>query len=178
MRFKTPILIAVVVVLVLVLVLIRALAPWGIERYANHRLAGLDHYRGRIRNVDLHVFGGALVIHRFVIDKRNASRSGADSRSGPVHFVAAQRIEIDLRWGRLLHGSSVADISVFAPTVALIRDDDPEKRQLGQDIHWGRMMDGLPFRLGDLEAKGGTVSLRGVGQSGRCSAHSAAALTR
>ncbi len=174
---RPKIVIAVAVVVLLLLVLVRALAPWGIERYANHRLAGLAHYRGHIRDVDLHVLGGAVVIRRFVLDKRNADNadnadqpggeSGGESGGGPVHFVEADRIEIDLRWGQLLRGRRIADISVSGPTVVLIRDPDATKRQLGQDIHWDDLVGGLPFRLGKIEGRDGSLRVRGVGNTGQ-----------
>ncbi len=129
---------------------LRALAPWALERYANARLAGLQRYRGSIGNVDLSVWRGAGVANDFVLLRRGSTQP----------FISAPRIELDIHWGDLLHGRPIGDLRVNGVAVDLIRHPDAERRQLGQDLHWGQFLENLPFAVDGFSATDATVVVR------------------
>ena len=149
MRSHRRIVIATVAIAAVLLGL-RALAPFALERYANARLAALPRYRGSIGDVDLAVWRGIGSAKNFVLVRRGARDP----------FISAERIELDLHWGALLAGRALADVRVSGVAVDLIRHPDAERRQLGQDLHWGRFLRRLPFAVDTFTATDVKVDVR------------------
>src|SRR6187431_1119144 len=89
-----------------------ALEPVALH-YANKALSELKGYKGKIKDVDIHLYRGAYRIDSLVIEKieKNTTKP----------FFAAKSIDISIEWKSLFKGAIVAEFSVEQPVLNFIK---------------------------------------------------------
>jgi hypothetical protein len=99
-------------ILLLLIAINFALEPVALH-YANKALSELKGYKGKIKDVDIHLYRGAYRIDSLVIEKieKNTTKP----------FFAAKSIDISIEWKSLFKGAIVAEFSVEQPVLNFIK---------------------------------------------------------
>lgn len=138
------------------LIAIRATLPHAIEHYANLSLRDLEHYEGRIEDVDLFLWRGAYRIEGIRIVKRGATHDQP--------FFDVERVDFSVEWPSLLRGSIVSEALFVRPALNLVQDETPQASQTGEGEPWQDTLERLfPFRFNTIEVRDGTVTFRAPG---------------
>jgi len=151
-RNKRFILIAVPGV-ILVLILFRAFLPRLILNYSNRQLKQMKEYTGSVKDIDMHLYRGAVVIKDLVIDKTDE-----DSRKDTVPFVAIPRIDASIDWNALFKGKVVAKMKILEPVINYTNDIHADK-ELKQDTADFRELirDLMPLTINRFEVRDGQL---------------------
>ncbi|MEQ9010575.1 DUF748 domain-containing protein [Algiphilus sp.] len=135
--------------IVVLAMLVRAAAPALLERQINDRLAALDHYTGRVGDVDLHLWRGAYSIEDVHIHKHR------DAPDRPL--FAADRLQFSLRPGPDAVTDWVTEVALRRPQVNFI-DGAGDRDQAGRGANWLRLFDRLaPLPIDRIAVQEGAV---------------------
>jgi uncharacterized protein YhdP len=157
MTRRNKILVGVLVV-VLLLIGARIAMPYVVEDYVNGKLQALQAYRGRIGDVDIHLWRGAYSIDDIVIVKTGAAR--------PVPFFKSDRLEFSVEWPSLFRGSVVSEATFLQPELNLVQAKSEKESQLGDEENWNARLEELfPFRFNTVQVREGTVRFLAPGIS-------------
>lgn len=138
---------------VALIVAARIAAPYWIERFVNDRLAQLDGYTGSIGDVDLNLWRGAYEVEDLRIEKTDGKV--------PVPFVSAERIDLGVAWGALLHGAIVARIALYRPEVNFVQGPTKAASQNGEETDWRDALEDLvPLKIDRLVVVDGEIHYR------------------
>lgn len=142
----------VVVALLLLAVIVRAALPGVVKQRINAALDAIPGHTGRVEEVDLAVWRGALTAKRVTVE----SESGGDT---PL-FVS-DTVYASIRWLALFRGALVGEIHFERPHVTLLDSDKPDQRQLGEGVDWREHLRRyLPIRINSLRITDGIVEFR------------------
>ena len=142
--------------LAVLLIAVRVALPSIVKDIVNDRLMALEHYDGRVLDVDLALWRGAyrLVGVRIV-------KTGADQ---PAPFFDGDQIDLSIEWKSLFRGSLVAESVFTRPKINLIRADDERRSQLGRGQDWRAALEStFPFRFNTVKVVDGIVTFRAPG---------------
>lgn len=141
--------------LTLLLLGVRIALPYGIKSYVNRQLDKAPGYRGRIDDVDVHVWRGAYRIHEVRIQKV--------AKNVPVPLFEARAVDLSLQWRELFHGALVGEIEMEEPKINFVDGPNPEQRQSGREQDWSKTLESLfPFRLNRVEIRNGAVHFQNL----------------
>ncbi len=142
----------IIVGVVLLLVVARLLLPIFVLRYANHTLANLDGYYGRVSDIDIALYRGAYQLDGLYLDK-------VDSASGEqAKFFLVDRVDLSIEWRSLFRGALVGELLFESPTLIFTKDkaeidavakDTSDFRQLLKDF--------MPLRVNRFEVTHGSI---------------------
>jgi hypothetical protein len=133
-----------------VVLIVRALLPAAIQRYAEFVIDLNGTYAGRVGDVDLNLWRGALEIEDVEIRKR--------SGRVPVPLFASPRIDVS---AALRGGELVGELRVHAPEINVVAGPTPELSQTGLDADWSETRRRIePLHLDRLEVRAGQFHFR------------------
>ena len=148
----------VVVVLIVAILVVRAMLPIWVRDYVNRKLSEIEGYRGRVAEVDIHLWRGAYTIHGTEIKKT----SGAV----PVPFFAAPTIDLSVEWKALFHGALVGEIHFERPVLNLVNARSRAGQQAPVDEPWlEKIRDLFPLKFNRFTVAGGEVHYRDFSRS-------------
>lgn len=134
----------------------RIALPYVLEEVVNRHLAAVEGYDGRVKDIDLALWRGAVGIDNVRIVRTSAEQTAP--------FFSCDRIDVSLEWKSLLKGSLVAEGNVYRPVANLIRARTEEESQLGTETVWPTyLVDYYPFDINTFEVHDGTVTFRAPG---------------
>jgi len=138
---------------ILVLILFRAFLPRLILNYSNRQLNHMKEYTGSVKDIDMHLYRGAVVIKDLVIDKTDE-----DGRKDTVPFVAIPRIDASIDWNALFKGKVVAKMMILEPVINYTNDIHADK-ELKQDTADFRELirDLMPLTINRFEVRDGQL---------------------
>jgi hypothetical protein len=152
-RRKDKILLTVGVVLT-ILIAARVALPYAVENVINRKLASVDGYDGRIDDVDLALWRGAMAI-----DDVRVTRTTDEGGNEP--FFDCDRLQVSLEWKSLLKGSLVAEGDLFRPVVNIVQAEEKDEQQTGTETKWPNFLAGVyPFDINTFRVHDGTVRFR------------------
>jgi uncharacterized protein involved in outer membrane biogenesis len=106
---------------VIAVLVARAVAPIYILGYVNKTLDGLDGYKGRVADIDLHIWRGAYEIKGIKIEKT--------TRETTIPFVAIDSVDISLHWDALFKGAIVGEIDLYRPQLNFLAEKKKSKAE-------------------------------------------------
>ena len=118
----------VLIVLVVALIVVRAMLPIWVRDYVNRKLSEIEGYRGRIAEVDIHLWRGAYSIRGVKIEKTTGNV--------PVPFFAAPTVDLSVEWKALFQGALVGEIHFEQPQVNLVNGASKATDQAALDEPW------------------------------------------
>jgi Domain of Unknown Function (DUF748) len=138
---------------ILVLILFRVFLPRLILNYSNRQLNQMKEYTGSVKDIDMHLYRGAVVIKDLVIDKTDE-----DGRKDTVPFVAIPRIDASIDWNALFKGKVVAKMMILEPVINYTNDIHADK-ELKQDTADFRELirDLMPLTINRFEVRDGQL---------------------
>mgnify|MGYP006287602217 CR=1 FL=1 len=135
----------VIAIIAILLVAGRLYLPYWVTDYLNARIAELDGYDGSLKDVDIHLWRGAYVVHGLEIHKIEGGLKEP--------FIAAETIDLSVEWSALLDGAVVAEIDIHNADLNFSR------RQRGEGAGWEQLVDAWsPFDINRLALHGGRVA--------------------
>jgi hypothetical protein len=138
------------------LLAVRAALPILVERYVDDVLDRGEHYEGSIDEVDLALWRGAYRIEQLRVDHTEKKELRP--------LIAAERIDLSLRWSALLRGALVGEVDAYGVVynvVAAPPHDDDALAQSGDDPSLGERLSKLfPFSIDRLEVHDGEIHYR------------------
>lgn len=149
------------ITLIAVLIVLRALAPVYIEHKFNTIIENAPNLKGRIEDIDLHLYRCAYEMEGVDIDIVN------DGQQLP--FLKIERVDISLLWRKLFQGKLVAEIYLENWRFDLRdtkEDNDDEESYLAasREENWLPLKQRVvPFglQLDKVESKNGRLSFQG-----------------
>ena len=143
----------VLVVVVVALVVVRAMLPIWVRDYVNRKLSEIEGYRGRITEVDIHLWRGAYSIRGIKIEKT--------SGNVPVPFFAAPTVDLSVEWKALFHGALVGEVHFEQPQINLVNGASKATDQAALDEPWPqKVRDLFPLKINRFTVAGGEVHYR------------------
>ena len=134
------------------LVLIRALLPIVLLRYANYQLNHKPGIAGHIDDLDLHLWRGAYEIEKIGV----LNTTGKD----PVPLFRANKLDVSIHWGELLHGAIVGEIRFVDPVVNIFAQPSRGEEREQVPVDWRAELEQLlPIRINKLEIVDGEVRI-------------------
>lgn len=154
--WRSKLLWAVVLLAVAVLV-VRAMLPVWVRDYVNRKLSEIDGYRGRVTDVDIHLWRGAYSIHGVEIVKT--------SGDVPVPFFSAPTVDLSVEWKALFDGALVGEIHFESPKMNFVNGRSSATTQVGVDKPWSdKIRDLFPLRINRFTVRNGEVHYRDFGR--------------
>lgn len=143
----------IAVVLLVALIVVRAMLPIWVRDYVNRKLSEIEDYRGRVVEVDIHLWRGAYSIHGVKIEKTTGS--------APVPFFSAPTVDMSVEWKALFQGALVGEIHFEQPQLNLINGARKATDQAPLDEPWGdKIRDLFPLKINRFTVRGGEIHYR------------------
>ena len=143
----------VLVVLVVALIVVRAMLPIWVRDYVNRKLSEIEGYRGRVTEVDIHLWRGAYSIRGVKIEKTTGNV--------PVPFFAAPTVDLSVEWKALFQGALVGEIHFEQPQINLVNGASKATDQAALDEPWTqKVRDLFPLKINRFTVRGGEVHYR------------------
>lgn len=140
----------------LLLLALRIALPYGVERYVNNQLQGLESYSGHVDEIDLALWRGAYRIHGLTIVKRGTRQS--------LPFFSSERVDLSVEWRSLVQGSLVSEVVFHQPVLNLAQATSDAQSQLGKGEAWQTQLEGLfPFQFNTIEVRNAKVTFTAPG---------------
>ncbi len=135
-------------IIILVFVLLHlALEPVALY-YANKALDNMEGYKGRIKDVDIHLYRGAYRIDSLSIVKVNGENREP--------FFYTKAIDLSVQWSALFNGRVVGEIILESPNLNFVVVGD--KVEAGGDNDWVQTVkDLMPLQINRFEIVSGEV---------------------
>ncbi len=153
MKRRDKILLIVGVVLT-ILIAARAALPYAAENVINRQLAAVEGYSGRVEDVDLALWRGAMAV-----DDVRITRTTDEGGNEP--FFDCDRMQVTIEWKSLMKGSLVAEGDLFRPVVNLVQAKEEDEQQLGTETKWPTFLaDVYPFDINTFRVHDGTIRVR------------------
>src|SRR5215217_4912260 len=142
----------ILAILLLLLIAIQFLLEPIVLRYANRKLDEIPGYKGRIEDVDIHLWRGAYTIEGFRLDKLNSNI--------PVPFFSVASADFSIEWRALLHGKVVSEIFLDRPMLNFVAGPSPARSQSDAD-GWQEPVEELfPLTINRFEIRNGEIHFR------------------
>lgn len=142
-----------VVLLVLAVAIARPFLPGVIRWYVNRTLDQSQLYRGRIGDIELHLWKGA-----YAIDDVRLSKIAGDV---PVPLFASKRVEFAIEWHALADRKIVGRMRMEQPELNFVDAPDASEAQTGEGGPWLQIIrDLFPFKINRAEVADGSVHFR------------------
>jgi len=139
--------------LILIVLIARPFMPWAVRWYVNRTLDQSILYRGKIGELNLHLWRGAYTIHDVRISKTTGNI--------PVPLFSTKELDLSVQWNALLHGRVVGQVKMLQPEVNFVDDPDPANSETGAGGPWLKMLrDLFPFDLNRAELHDGAIHFR------------------
>jgi hypothetical protein len=139
--------------LIIALVIARPFLPGVVRWYVNRTLDQSILYRGKIGDVDLHLWRGAYVIHDVRILKTTGDL--------PVPLFTAKRVDLAVQWNALIHGKVVGRILIDQPELNFVDDPGAGNGETGAGGPWLAIIRGLfPFDINRVQVQDGSIHFR------------------
>jgi hypothetical protein len=149
---KSKLLIAALV-LVVAAVVFRIMLPGIVLDYVNQTLAGMEDYRGQVRDIRMHLWRGAYEI----IDV-NLERTGGKV---PVPFIHVDRIDLSVQWSEIINLALVGEMTLYRPSLNFVKGPTKETSQTTMTPTWMDITKELfPFSINEFDVVDGTVHYR------------------
>jgi len=137
--------------IVVLLITIRLLLPYVVKNYVNEVLAAIPGYYGQVEDIDLALWRGAYVIHGLNLNKVEAASQ--------VPFFNVKKTDISVEWGALLNGKIVSEITLTAPKLIYVFEDQQGNTTEPVVEDWSKALtDLVPIAINHLEIKEGTAA--------------------
>jgi hypothetical protein len=138
--------------LLVVLIAIRLALPFIVLLYANKKLAGMDGYYGRIKDIDLALIRGAYKIDSIYLNKVDS----VTRKQTP--FFSASLVDLSIEWSALFHGSIVGEL-IFDDPVLIFTKEKVEPSTLEKDsADFNQLKDDfMPLQVNRLEINNGNI---------------------
>lgn len=131
----------------------RPFMPRMIRWYVNRTLDQSQNYRGKIGEVELHLWRGAYSIHDVRLNKITGDV--------PVPLFAAKQVEFATEWKSLIHGKIVGRVLMQQPELNFVDAPDPEDSQTGEGGPWLQIIrDLFPFKINTAQVRDGSIHFR------------------
>jgi len=114
--------------MVIALIGLRLYLPIWLKDKLNEELSNMNGYRGKIQDVEVHLYRGAYSIHALEIKKLN---SGI-----PVPFLTVEIIDFSIDWKSLLHGRVVSKIYTEKAVINFAVNPQGTQSQDGTEVDW------------------------------------------
>lgn len=139
--------------IVAVLIVVRLLLPSIVLKQINKQLEALDEYKGHVKDVDLALYHGAILLDSITLEKA----AGTDS----VPFLEIENLEVGIDWRALLKGKIVTQSTFTRPKVNFVASEDTTEEQFGGDYLWFEQIIALnPMELNKLEVTDGEIHFK------------------
>jgi hypothetical protein len=139
--------------LVIILVAARIALPYVLLRAVNKELTKIKGYRGHVEDIDVALYRGAYTLETVYLDKT--------SGKVPVHFFAAEAIDLSIEWKALIHGRLVGKIIAQHPVINFVSGPTEETSQTKIDNSWTTVVGKLmPLKLNRFEIHNGEIHYR------------------
>jgi len=143
----------VLLVLAVAAIVGRATLPSLVRNYANRTLSRSPLYRGKIGEVEIHLYRGAYTLRDVQISKVTGDV--------PVPFFESKRVEFAIEWKALRNGKVVGRVRMFDPEINFVDAPSEEETQTGAGGDWLKMIrDLFPFKINSALVKNGNVHFR------------------
>jgi len=140
-------------VLFVLLGIARLFMPRTLRWYVNRTLDQSLIYKGRIGDIDIHLWRGAYSIHDLRLDKVTGDV--------PVPFYAAKKVDFTLEWPALLHRKVVGRVVMEQPELNFVDAPDDAESQTGEGGPWMKMIrDLFPFKINSVRVQEGAIHFR------------------
>jgi Domain of Unknown Function (DUF748) len=140
-------------IIVLAALIARPFLPQVVRWYVNKALNQSVLYKGRIGDVELHLWRGAYSIH----DVRILKTTG----NIPVPLFSASEVDLAIQWSALWHRKVVGQIVMYSPQVNFVDSPDPDQSETGSGGPWLQMVRGLfPFDINSVLIQNGSIHFR------------------
>lgn len=138
--------------ILVVLIAIRLALPFIVLHYANKKLANMDGYYGRIKDIDLALIRGAYKIDSIYLTKVDS----VTRKQTP--FFSASLVDLSIEWKALLHGSLVGEL-IFENPILIFTKEKVEPSTLEKDSADFKQLkdDFMPLQVNRLEIKNGNI---------------------
>nr|WKN36394.1 DUF748 domain-containing protein [Tunicatimonas sp. TK19036] len=128
-----------------------------VERLVNKQLNSLEHYSGKIDDVDIHLYRGAYRIKGIELNKR-----GSDIDQP---FVSIDTLDLSVQWDALFDGRIVGEVILSEPVVNMVVtqnvEGDTTQEQTGTDEDWTEQIQELmPLTINRFEIRNGNITYR------------------
>jgi hypothetical protein len=149
----------ILLILVLVLIAVRLALPGMVRNYVNRTLDQSQLYKGKIGDVDLHLWRGAYSIHDLTLAKITGDV--------PVPLYSAKRVDFQLEWSALWHRKLVGQVIMEEPELNFVDAPSDAESQTGAGGPWLQIIrDLFPFQINSARVRNGAIHFRTF-QTGR-----------
>ncbi len=135
----------------------RAMLPSAVRWYVNRTLDQSPMYDGRIEGVRIRLYRGAYSISNVQLIKTTGNV--------PVPLFAADRVDLAVEWGALLHGKIVGQVAIEGAELNFVDggtdDDAGAADQTGAGGPWLEMIQDLfPFDINRVTVRNSSIHFR------------------
>jgi len=140
-------------VLIIAVIILRIMLPHIVLSYVNRTLDETDGYRGRVEDIDIHLWRGSYTINGLTLEKTDGEV--------PVPLIDVARIDLSVQWSEIFQGALVGDITFFGPELNFVKGPTDESSQTELPASWIEATENLfPFSINELNAVNGTIHYR------------------
>lgn len=156
-RRVVPTKLIVLLTVVAALIGLRAALPGIVKSQINAKLARVEGWKAAVRDVDLAVLRGGLVIHDLEADGKGSSIR-----------LSVSRAAVNISWSALLRRQLVARVEIVRPKASLtVKRADKEKVKEAAEktkekaeLVFPNLKDLFPFRLDRLAVRDGAITVK------------------
>jgi hypothetical protein len=139
--------------LIVLVIIARPFMPTAVRWYVNRVLDQSVLYKGRIGDIQLHLWRGAYSIHDIRISKTTGNI--------PVPFFASPRVDLAIQWSALLHHKIVGQVLLQDPELNFVDDPLAANSVSGAGGPWLKMLSDLfPFQINSATVDNGSIHFR------------------
>jgi hypothetical protein len=136
--------------IITLLIVGRAVMPYAVKRYVNHKLHQLPGYGGSVGDVDIHLYRGAYSIHDVDIVKK--------TNNVPIPFVKAALVDFSVQWRELRQHALVGEVELDHAQLNFVKGKTKEQDQTKIDRSWVEVVNDLfPFKINRFEIRDSVV---------------------
>ena len=132
----------------------RPFLPGVVRYYVNRVLDQSQTFKGKIGDVDLHIWRGAYTIHNVRLLKA--------SGNVPVPLFSCDRIDLRVQWPSLMYGHIVGEVLIVQPEVNFVdASEEGGDGETGAGGPWLKMLrDLFPFQINSVIVQDGSIHFR------------------
>ena len=143
----------IIIAVIIILLAFRVALPYIVKNYVNNVLDQIPGYKGRVGDIDMHLWRGAYEIENVSLIKTSGKI--------PVPFFSAESIDLSLQWDALFDGSLVGKITVLNPKLNFVTGPTKEKSQKSINGSWlDKVKKLFPLKINHFEIKNGQIHFR------------------
>lgn len=121
-------------------------------RFANRKLDEIPGYKGRIEDVDIHLWRGAYTIEGLRLQKVEGDI--------PAPFFSASAVDFSIEWRALFQGKIVSEIYLDKPRLNFVVGPTQAQSQTKVDDWQDPVEELFPFTINRLEIRDGEIHFR------------------